>query len=156
MWTAADWIFPPCRDFQRFQSCLAAASWQQSYHFSPFSFSQDKGPRSLQVARSQQSCRHGSEQQALTLPAHIPSPMAPASPFPPCHPQPPLLAPYLLPIPSVLSLLLLPTSALAFPWLLPLHTHTRLPSHSEHSSSSSFYYSWFFINATCAVVRLSY
>lgn len=101
MWTVAAWIFPPCRDFQRFQSCLAAASWQQSHHFSPFPFSQNKGPRSLQVARSQQSCRHGSEQQALTLPAHIPSPMAPASPFPPCHPQPPLLAPYLLPIPCL-------------------------------------------------------
>lgn len=40
--------------------------------------------------------------------------------------------------------------------LAPTPMYIRLPARTVQSSSSSFYYPQFFINATCAVVRLSY
>lgn len=61
-------------------------------------------------------------------------------------------------LPAALVLGLFPPSASQCPGfpLAPTPMYIRLPARTVQSSSSSFYYPQFFINATCAVVRLSY
>lgn len=62
------------------------------------------------------------------------------------------------PLPPALVLYPSPAPAPQVSWFSPGSCpYTQLlPACTEHRSGSSFYYSQFFINATCAVVRLSY